>query len=226
MTEAAPAPSGGDTGAPAPAVALETLGEAASNRFAALQADKAFGAKVIAGDHEAKNLRSTLIQILHGPHDDAAKATLAESIGLKPRPTVAAAQRAASEAAAAADARTPQFSHQDRTDHTPAGLANVSKELGDWTAAIGLPPSIAKTVTQAIVSSGVRSMDRETYAAWSAKQDAILLAAAHNDADTVKAWKEAAAKVLAAGKFNFENSPALHSAQVIRSLALAASVRK
>jgi hypothetical protein len=58
----------------APQPALETITEAATNRFAALRSDPSFGAKRLAGDAEAKNTHATLLEIIHGGHDDAAKA--------------------------------------------------------------------------------------------------------------------------------------------------------
>jgi hypothetical protein len=64
-------------------------------------------------------------------------------------------------------------------------------------------------------------MDAQSYSTWRETQDRMLLGAAHGDPDLVKSWRESAAKVLAAGRFSFENSAALHNAFVVRHLALA-----
>ncbi len=216
---------GADAG-PSPMPAMETLHEAATNRLDALRADSAFGARVLAQDAAAVNERRSLMEIIHGAGDEASKAALAASIKLEARPTLAAAERQREAVQAAADARAPQYSYQDRGDFGSAGLGNVTKELNEWTVSIGLPASTAKTVTQAVVNSGIRTMDAQTFSAWKERQDSMLLGAAHGDHDLVKSWRDAAAKVLAAGKYNFDNSAALNSAFVIRVLANVGATRK
>ncbi len=221
----AAAPAAGADAGPGPMPAMESLRDAAANRFEALQADKAFGARVLAKDAAAVNERQTLMKIIAGGFDDASVAVLASSIELKPKPSLTLAERQSADAKAAAEARAPAFGHQDRTDFDRRGLQNVTDELGAWTKEIGLPTSIAKTVVQAVVDSGVRKMDAQAYASWKERQDALLLGAAHGDHDQVKSWRDAAAKVLARGKFNFENSAALNSAFAIRALALASTLK-
>jgi hypothetical protein len=223
MSDVSAAPTG-DAAAALPA--METFREAAENRFAALRADLSFGQKILAGDAAAANERRTLIEILHGDRDEAAVKALAASIKLEPRPTLAAARRAAAETVAAASAGAPQYSYKDRTELGGAALQGITTEMREWTAAIGLPTTVAKTVTQAIADSGVRGMDGPAYTAWRDRQDAILLGAAHGDRKVVEGWRAAASKVLAGGKFSFDNSPVLHNAFVIRHLAHVGASRK
>jgi hypothetical protein len=216
--------------APTPAtpasLAAPSIVDAAADRLGALKADRGWGAKYLANDVAARNEFRTLNMLVHGGVDEATQRTLAASIGLQQTPSLVHAERQAEAAAATAADAKPQFNWQDRQQLGAEHLDVAAKEFGEWTGGLNLPPSIAKTITQAIVSSGVRSMDQAQFTAWREKQDAILLGAAGGDHDTVKAWRDAAAKLIAGSKFTFENSAALKSAQVIRSLALVASARK
>ena len=230
MSDVTGAPASAPPLAPAaasssPAPVLESLHEAAANRFEALQQDRSHGSKILARDADAINVRKTLLEIMHGAGDETSKVALAASIGLQPRPTLAAGQRQNEATAAAEAARSPAYSYGDRSEFG-SGLSNVTSEFNAWTAEIGLPPTIAKTVVQAAVNSGVRKMDAAAYATWKDRQDELLLRTAHNDPAVVQSWRDAAAKVLARGKFNFGNSAALNSAQVVRSLALFAGTMK
>ena len=212
------------TGAPAagadagPSLGLPSFTETASERLTSLKGDPEWGARYLKGDAGARNEMKTLLSLTQGNLSEADQATLAASIKLERVPSLAAGERQREATAAAADARVPQYSFKDRGDFG-AGLSNVTTELSAWTTEIGLPPSTAKLVTQAVIDSGVRNMDQQTYATWKSKQDFMLLGAAHGDQAVVDGWRAAATKILARGKFNFENSAALHSAFAIRALA-------
>jgi hypothetical protein len=126
---------------------METIHEAASNRFAALRADRSWGARVLAKDAAAVNERQTLLEILHGTGDDAAKAALASSIKLEQRPTLAAAERQQQAAADAAADLAPNLGQWGRGVGAEVA-AQTTAELSDWARSLPLSPSTAKALLQ------------------------------------------------------------------------------
>ena len=223
----APPPAAGSP-PPAPAsIAMETLGEAAGNRMAAIKADREFGAKVLAGDAAAINERRTLLEILHGAGDEASKAALAKSIGLEPRPTLAAAQRQSEAAAAAAEALRPNYGEFGRSLGAD-GLADTTRDLSTWVKSTGLPDTTSKLVLQHVADEGARlmKMSPEEKATWAKRQDDLVLKMAHGDEATVNAWRAAAKKAVAGSAFTYDTSLVLYSAYLVRTLALAGNLKK
>jgi hypothetical protein len=217
----APAP------AAAPAPAMETVGEAASIRLSTLRSDPAFGARRLAGDAAAVNEFKTLMEIQHGGHDDAAKAALAASIDLKPRPTLAAATRARAEAETAAAATRVNIPFSVASTLTPEELNGLRDDIGGWMTGLNLPPSTARTVLSRISEQGpkVSAMTPADRAAWLADQERMLVGAAGSK-ELAAEWRAGAEKLLKGAKYNLGNSVALSDAFVIRHLAMAAAAAK
>jgi hypothetical protein len=213
-------------GAPAPA--METIGEAATNRLEALRRDPEFGARRLAGDAGAVNEHRTLLHILHGEGlDDAARLALATSIQLAPRPTLAAAARAKAEADAAASATRLQLPFEVAGTLTPEERTNLATDVGAWAGGLNLPTSNTRIILDRISAEGARvaGMTDADRAAWLAKQEAMLVGAAGSK-ERAAEWRASAEKLLAGKKYNLKESPVLSDAFVIRHLAMAAAAKK
>jgi hypothetical protein len=219
MSDVAGAPAPGA----APVPAMETIGEAASIRLSTLRSDPAFGAKRLAGDASAVNEFKTLMEIVHGGHDDAAKTSLANSIKLEARPTLAAAARAKAEAETAAAANRVNIPHSVASTLTPEELSGLRDDIGGWMTGLNLPPSTARTVLARISEQGPRvsAMTPDDRAAWLADQERMLVGAAGSK-ERAAEWRASAEKLLKGTKYHLGNSMALSDAFVIRHLAIAA----
>jgi hypothetical protein len=218
MTDVAPAPAG-DTGNAAPAaspVAMETLHEAASNRFATLKADRAWGARVLAKDPAAVNERQTLLQILHGTGDDVSKSALAASIGLEPRQTLAAADRAKAEADAAAELTRVRVPYEVAKNLSPLDAANLQSHMSEWAGSLGLPPSTTRTILDRITAQGpaLAKMSPEDHARWLDRQNVILDRMAKSK-ELADEWRATAKAVFDKAGF-FNQMPVLNDAAIVR----------
>jgi hypothetical protein len=207
---------------------MPTFAETAGERIAALKADKSWGSKYLDGDSSARNEMKTLLALAHGNLAEADQTRLAASIKLERIPSVAAGERQREAAQTAVAALSPHYNYGTKQEFGAAGVANIDKELREWSAGLGVPSSTERTVLQRVAETGeqTRKMTPEQFTSWRETQDRMLLGAAHGDPDLVAKWKADAAKVLSKGKFNFENSGTLHDAFIIRTLALAGANRK
>jgi hypothetical protein len=224
-TAGAAAPAAGADAGSGPLPALETLHEAASNRFESLKADRAFGARVLAKDAAAVNERKTLLEILHGTGDDTSKAALAKSIALEPRETLASAMRVKAESDAAAAALAPNLGDWGRRAG-PEVAAQVTADLSNWVRGLALSPDTSKALLQHIADeANVRHADEASAMAWLEREDKLLLDTARGDRRTVDLWRAQASKALAGSKYTLDSSFALNSAYAIRMLAIAGATK-
>jgi hypothetical protein len=225
MTDVAPA-SAGDTGAAAPVapaaspVAIETLHESASNKFATLMASRDWRGRVLARDPAAVNERQTLLQILHGTGDDESKTALAKSIGLEQKATLAAADQQRQAAADANADLAPNLGQWARAVG-PQAAAQETAILTDWARSLPLSPETAKSLLQHVADTGNQMIPRTEAQrlTWLEDEDRILLGTARGDRRQVDVWRAQAAKALAGSKMNLDNSILLNSAYAIRTLA-------
>jgi hypothetical protein len=217
----------GSAAAAAPPVAMESIGDAAAGRLQALRSDPAFGAKRLGGDAAASNEFKTLMSIVHGEHDDATQAALAASIDLKPKPSLAAAERQQAADAAAAEAMRPNLGVLSGK-YSSEEISNLSNDIGQWLGGLKLPPTTNKTILDRISSEGpkVGAMTPDERSAWITQQRQVLEGAARSK-EVADGWMAAARKLLEGSKYDLSgNAPVLFDAYVVRHLALAAAQRK
>jgi hypothetical protein len=209
----------------APVPAMETIGEAASIRLSTLRSDPAFGAKRLAGDASAVNEFKTLMEIVHGGHDDAAKTSLASSIKLEPRPTLAAATRAREAAETTAAATRLNIPFEVASKLTPEERTNLTADIGAWANGLSLPASTIRTVLDRLSSEGPRvsAMSEADRSAWVQRQNSMLDGAAGSK-EKADGWRAAAKTVL--GNSKYAGSLVLNDAFIVRHLAMAAAASK
>jgi hypothetical protein len=225
MTDVAATPV--DTGTAAPALALESYTDAAVGCLETLRVDRAFGAKRLAKDAEAVNLHSTLMQIAHGGHDAAMNAQLAESIGLKPRATLAAAEKARAAAEAASEATRVELPYQLTSKLTPQEAVDLRSHMSTWAANLNLPQSTTRLILDRVASQGpsLAKMSPEAHQAWIDKQNAMIDKVAGSK-EVADQWRAAARKLFDTTSFNHTSAPVLHDAFIVANLATAAGLRK
>ena len=208
-------------------MAPELIRQAATDKLAALKRDPVFADAYLKGGAEQRNTMHTLLELAHGQRSEAEQRELASSIKLEPLLTLRAAERQRDEAAAATDATKPNIPYSVASKYTPEQVGALQDDISTWASGLKLSPTSARTVLDRIASDGpkVAAMSPAELTTWLQDQDRMLIGAA-GSREKAAAWRADATKVLQGGKYNLESSPVLHSAWIIRHLAIAASAQK
>jgi hypothetical protein len=206
----APAASPAPTPASAPtplAPAMESYTDAATARLTELKSNAEWRTKYLAGGARERDEFRTLQELAHGQgRDDASRAALAESIGLKPRASLALAERQHQAASDAAAALAPNLGDWRRRAG-PELAAQVTADLSTWVSGLPLSPDTQKTLLQHIADeANVKHADEASAMAWLEREDKILLDTARGDRKKVDLWRAQASKALAGSKYTLDSS--------------------
>jgi hypothetical protein len=217
---APPIPPASTPASPPIAPTMESFTDAATSRLSELKSNAEWRTRYLAGSPREREEFRTLQELAYGQgRDDASRAALADSIGLKPRASLALAERQQQAASDAAAALAPNLGALGRT-LGPEGAAQVIADLSTWVRGLPLSPDTSKVLLQKIADeANAQHADEASAMAWLEREDKILLDTARGDRRQVDLWRSQAKKALVGSKYTLDNSFALNSAWAIRMLA-------